>query len=166
MAACIVRQRYHAVVVKLAARAKWASEPVGRPRKDVITRAREVIMAIFIDSFHRRMLSLHKLIYSLDQLDRMVAWADDAADNVNAKEAGALGLGLPMSEIGLSKFMLLLPLLPWPLSCLRMLSWMLPLLPSAQRLLHRNVASKVGVHPSPLFSSYCVSDGHSPAPWS
>lgn len=45
--------RYHAVVAKLAARAKWAAEPVGRPRKDVITRAREVIMAIFIDSFHR-----------------------------------------------------------------------------------------------------------------
>lgn len=54
------------------------------------------------------MLSLHKLIASLDQLDRMVAWAGKAADNVNAKEAGALGPGLPLSEIGLSEFTLLL----------------------------------------------------------
>lgn len=41
------------MVVKLVARAKWASEAVGRPHKDVITRAREVLMAIFIDSFYR-----------------------------------------------------------------------------------------------------------------
>ncbi|CAM9777185.1 unnamed protein product, partial [Hapterophycus canaliculatus] len=52
-AATPVSNRYHEVVAKLVARAKWASEPTGRPHKDVITKAREVIMAIFIDSFHR-----------------------------------------------------------------------------------------------------------------
>lgn len=52
----------------------------------------------------RRMLSLHKLDTSLTQLDRMIAWADNAEDSVSALEAGELGPGLPMSEIGLSKF--------------------------------------------------------------
>ncbi|CAM9861406.1 unnamed protein product [Ectocarpus sp. 4 AP-2014] len=99
----MVRERYHAVVIKLAARSKWASEPAGRAHKDVITRAREVIMTIFIDSFHRRLLSLHRLVTSLDQLDRMIAWADDVEEGVNAKEAGVLGPGMPMSEIGLSE---------------------------------------------------------------
>lgn len=53
----------------------------------------------------RKMLSLHKLDASLTQLDRMIAWADNAADDANAKDAGALGNGLPMSEIGLSEWM-------------------------------------------------------------
>lgn len=51
----------------------------------------------------RRLLSLHRLVTSLDQLDRMIAWADDVEDGVNAKEAGVLGPGMPMSEIGLSE---------------------------------------------------------------
>lgn len=49
------------------------------------------------------MLSLHKLDASLTQLDEMIAWADNAEDGVNAKEAGKLGPGLPMNEIGLSE---------------------------------------------------------------
>lgn len=39
--------------MSLVARAKWSAEQVGRPRKDVITRAREIVMAIFIDSYYR-----------------------------------------------------------------------------------------------------------------
>lgn len=53
------------------------------------------------------MLSLHKLDECLTQLDRMIAWADTAADDANAKEAGALGPGLPMSHIGLSECVVL-----------------------------------------------------------
>ncbi|CBN74872.1 expressed unknown protein [Ectocarpus siliculosus] len=109
VAGLMVRERYHAVVIKLVARSKWASEPAGRAHKDVITRAREVIMTIFIDSFHRRLLSLHRLVTSLDQLDRMIAWADDVEEGVNAKEAGVLGPGMPMSEIGLTNIALTVP---------------------------------------------------------
>ena len=39
--------------MKVVSRVKWLSEPAGRPRKDVITRAREIMMAIFIDSYFR-----------------------------------------------------------------------------------------------------------------
>ncbi|CAN0019130.1 unnamed protein product [Ectocarpus sp. 6 AP-2014] len=109
VAGLMVRERYHAVVIKLVARSKWASEPAGRAHKDVITRAREVIMTIFMDSFHRRLLSLHRLVTSLDQLDRMIAWADDVEEGVNAKEAGVLGPGMPMSEIGLTNIALTVP---------------------------------------------------------
>lgn len=58
----------------------------------------------------RRVLSLHKLDASLTQLDEMIAWADNAEDGVNAKEAGKLGPGLPMGEIGLSESRTLLAL--------------------------------------------------------
>ena len=54
------------------------------------------------------MLSLHKLDKALTQLDRMIAWADTAADDVNARDAKALGDGLPLSHIGLSECGLLL----------------------------------------------------------
>eukprot|EP00752_Nemacystus_decipiens_P006330 g5706.t1 len=109
VAGFLIRERFHAVVVKLVARAKWASEAVGRPHKDVITRAREVTMAIFIDSFYRRMLSLHKLDKALTQLDRMIAWADAAEDDTNANDAGALGEGLPLGLIGLTNIALTMP---------------------------------------------------------
>ncbi|CAB1113386.1 unnamed protein product [Ectocarpus sp. CCAP 1310/34] len=33
----------------------------------------------------------------------MIAWADDVEEGVNAQQAGVLGPGLPMSEIGLSE---------------------------------------------------------------
>lgn len=51
----------------------------------------------------RRMLSVHRLVTALDQLDRMIAWADDVEEGVNAKEAGVLDQGMPLSEIGLSE---------------------------------------------------------------
>lgn len=46
-------ERYDALVVSLVERSRWNAERPGRPRKDVITRAREVMMAIFIDSYYR-----------------------------------------------------------------------------------------------------------------
>ncbi|CAB1100029.1 unnamed protein product [Ectocarpus sp. CCAP 1310/34] len=75
---------------------KWAETEAKEREREA--RKEEVVAGHMVRE--RRLLSLHRLVASLDQLDRMIAWVDDVEEDVNAKQAGVLGPGMPMSVIG------------------------------------------------------------------
>lgn len=47
------RDRFAKAVARLAKNCEWAKERLGKPRKDVLVKAQETLMTIFVDSFYR-----------------------------------------------------------------------------------------------------------------